>query len=59
MIPNKYNTETGEQIKGKHCPNLQCEKGCEFAGHQWGKWFNMQPSNHCTRCGYKIHDFFL
>ncbi len=44
----KYDPFNGSKIKSKHCPNLQCENGCEFAGHIFPFF-----SNKCVRCGYE------
>jgi hypothetical protein len=41
-----YNPHNGERIIGKHCPNLNCDEGCEYAGHIF-PWY----SHRCKRCG--------
>lgn len=56
-LTNRYNGETGEQRKERHCPNLDCQEGCEFAGHQWGKFWKFENWEKCQRCGYVIRDY--
>lgn len=52
-LRQRFNTETGEQLKGKHCPNLKCEEGCSFEGHK----FTFFSQNECKRCGFCYPDY--
>jgi len=45
----KFDSKTGKQLTSNHCPNLQCERGCSFVGHQFHRFWN---SDECKRCGY-------
>lgn len=49
----KFDVSTGTQLKGMHCPNLKCEKGCGFEGHIVGIF-----GSTCKRCGYTYCDNF-
>ena len=51
----RYNEVTGEEIKSKHCTNLNCERGCSYKGHQFKYFF----SQTCSRCGYDADSYGL
>ena len=50
-----FNEYTGKQEIDTHCPNLKCEKGCNFVGHVWN---HFGTGNTCKRCGLKVCDYF-
>ena len=48
-VTNRFDEYTGYAIMGKTCPNLKCEDGCAWAGHDFGFF-----THRCKRCGYVI-----
>lgn len=48
----KFSTKTGKPLFETHCPNLNCELGCDYAGHIY-KFL----SDTCKRCGHNADDY--
>lgn len=50
---SSFDGKTGKPITRKHCTNLQCKEGCEYAGHQWGSIWTLSHEK-CKRCGHVV-----
>jgi ribosomal protein L37E len=59
--PQRFDPDTGKELKQDVCPNSKCYMHCEqFDGHNWIEkgWFIFKYRTNCANCGISVRDTY-